>query len=293
MGFLSFSFRFALVTLVATIVLQHASSVMGYRFENRGYDYRGNLDPNYEEYEKTEDFQVGRQGQIVDYDYDGYNRRQSRQGIVELLGLSGLGGPGLMLGVAGALAAVFITRDVWDDFLTTTTTTTAATVTTSAPLSCADGAALYCGIAGNICSGKSCTCGSTGSTCNDAILTYCRTTTATYSVNDASSTCQCGGSGSEDSCQKANEFTTTPLCGAVSGTGGTVGACGKCTKVAGTAGDGDGTTRGSCPNADSVCNADGSCKCAKEANKNGAGDGSTQGTCQDTSQKCQASGDCL
>ena len=36
-----------------------------------GYDYRGNLDPNYEEYEKTEDFQVGRQGQIVDYDYDG------------------------------------------------------------------------------------------------------------------------------------------------------------------------------------------------------------------------------
>ena len=63
-------------------------------------------------------------------------------------------------------------------------------LTFNTALSCADGAALYCGIAGNICSGKSCTCGSTGSSCNDAILTYCRTTTATYSVNDASSTCQ-------------------------------------------------------------------------------------------------------
>ena len=51
----------------------------------------------------------------------GYHRSQSRQGIAGLLGLAGpfgsLGGPGLLVGALGALATAYITRDVWDDFL--------------------------------------------------------------------------------------------------------------------------------------------------------------------------------
>ena len=58
-------------------------------------------------------------------------------------------------------------------------------------LSCADGASNYCGISANICSGKSCVCGSTGTSCVTAILSYCRNpTTATYTVSDSTSTCQ-------------------------------------------------------------------------------------------------------
>ena len=54
----------------------------------------------------------------------GYNRRQSRQGIAALVGLTGgLGGPGLIAALAASAAGLFVTRDLWDDFLSKYNTT--------------------------------------------------------------------------------------------------------------------------------------------------------------------------
>ena len=81
------------------------------------------------------------------------------------------------------------------------------------------------------------------------------------------------------------------MCGTATN-GGPVGACRKCTKVSGTAGDGDGTTQGSCTDSTTVYTSSGAYKCAKASGSAGDGDGTTQGTCASATDVCTASGEC-
>jgi len=253
--------------------------------------------PQYNDYDYTYGQEDAQSWGPLDYLYEGLSR--IARGIRRLTGkgnvqerqspIAGLFSSGLWTVPVSMGAVAWAARDSILNLITEAPTTETPATAAPIPAKCTS-ISSYCGFYGNKCSSDDpprCSCGTTGAQCSSGPIPYCYNSAGTQIDNDDSSTCKCGGTGASDSCLATGGSATAPLCGTSSI--GTFGVCGKCTKVAGTAGDGDWSTQGSCVESTKRCGSDGSCQCRKSDNS--AGDGSSQGSCG-AGTNCQSTGLC-